>query len=241
MTSYIEETTEETVKKIRGFRLKYSSHKEVIEKLYLKAFINSFERIKQIQGINKLSENDIRDKFQYDLEHSNPTITEYISNNTITFNSEAQIIEEKYKFRTDIKLFCAYFMKHFIIECKCLESASQVYIKGNYNKSKDKYEVNGIERFITLTYAKGERYAGMLGFIVKGNPEKIVENLKSKVMAFHPSDNIKELIDKKIADWELSFQSEHIRTDKTEIHLYHLFFDFIQTSVSVNSKKRSKK
>ena len=91
MTSYIEETTEETVKKIRGFRLKYSSHKEVIEKLYLNALINSFERIKCIQGINELSENDIRDKFQYDLEHSNPIITEYISNNTITFNSESQI------------------------------------------------------------------------------------------------------------------------------------------------------
>lgn len=80
---------------IHGFVSKYSSLQEVIETLYLKAFVDAYGRIKQIEGIHTLSENKIRDKFQYDFEHSNPIITEYIANETITFNSEAQIIKER--------------------------------------------------------------------------------------------------------------------------------------------------
>jgi len=214
-------------KEIQGFRSKYSSHKEVIEKLYLKAFINAFERIKHIEGISTFSENTIRDKFQYDFEHSNPLITKYISNQTITFNSESQIIEKQEKYRTDIKLFCAWYREHFVIECKLLRSASQVYIKGRYNKVEEKYEVNGIERFITLTYSKNDDYAGMLGFIIKGNSGRIVNSLKHKVKDFRPSDEIDQFIDQKCVEWELSFQSTHIRINKTKIHLYHLFFDFV--------------
>lgn len=112
------------------------------------------------------------------------------------------------------------------MECKLLRSASQVYIKGRYNKTAGKYEVNGIERFTTLTYAQEDAYAGMMGFVIKGIPEKIVSKLKRKVRNFYPADRIEELLQQKCAGWELSFQSKHIRTDNTEIHLYHLFFDF---------------
>ena len=88
-------------KEINGFTAQYSSHKEVIEKLYLRAFLNSFERMKNINGISQFKENEIRDKFQYDIEHDNPIITQYIDNNTITFNSESQIIKEDGKYRTE--------------------------------------------------------------------------------------------------------------------------------------------
>lgn len=210
----------------KGFRAKYSSHKEVIEQLYLKAFINSFERIKDIENINTLIENQIRDKFQYDFEHNNPLITEYINNQTITFNSESQIITEDDKYRTDIKLFCAWYRKQFIVECKRLKSAHKDYVEGRYNKEKNKYQVNGIERFVTATYAKNDDYAGLIGFIINKNPDKIVKRLKSKIIAFHPATNIEFLLKQKCVDWDLSFQSKHIRTNTTEIHLYHLFFDF---------------
>lgn len=213
-------------KEIHGFTARYSSHKEVIEKLYLKAFINSFERLRSIKGINSFKENDIRDRFQYDFENSNPVIIKYIANRTITFNSESQIIEEHEKYRTDIKLFCAWYREHFVIECKLLRFASQVYIKGRYDKNKCKYEVNGIERFVTLTYSKHDQYAGMLGFIIKGIPERIIENLKTKVSPFYPSHEMQSLLNQKCGGWALSFQSKHLRQDDRPIHLYHLFFDF---------------
>lgn len=174
-------------KEIQGFFSRYSSHREVIEELYLKAFINAFGRIKAIEGVATLSENEIRDRLQYDFEHYNPVITEYIENQTITFDSESQIIEVQEKYRTDIKLFCAWYRKQFVIECKLLRSASQVYIKGRYNKAKEKYEVDGIERYITLTYAKNDAHGGLIGFIVQGNPEKIVKNLSHKVKNFASS------------------------------------------------------
>ncbi len=216
-------------KEIQGFVSKYASHKEVIEALYLIAFINAFDRVKAIEGIATLSENEIRDKFQYDFEHHNSVITEYLENQTITFDSESQIIEEHEKYRTDIKLFCAWYRKQFVIECKLLRFASQVYIQGKYNKSKEKYEVNGIERYITLTYAKDDEYAGMMGFIIQGNPEKIVKKLSHKVKSFHPSNEM-ELLKQECADWKLSFQSKHIRVNDKAIHLYHLFFDFVNHS-----------
>ncbi len=219
--------TPSVYKEIQGFVSKYVSHKEVIEVLYLKAFVNAFDRVKTIEGIATLSENKIRDKFQYDFEHHNPVITEYLENQTITCDSESQIIEEHETYRTDIKLFCAWHREQFVIECKRLRSADQVYIEGRYNKTKEKYEVNGIERYIKLTYAKNDEYAGMVGFIIQGNPEKIVKKLSHKVKSFHPSDEMEQLLKQECADWKLSFQSKHIRVNDKAIHLYHLFFDFI--------------
>ena len=87
--------------------------------------------------------------------------------------------------------------------------------------------MNGIERFITLTYSKNDNYAGMFGFIVGGNPRKIVNTLKQKVRAFHPSETIESLLKQQCADMELSFQSKHLCKNNKEIHLYHLFFDFV--------------
>jgi len=217
-------------KEIQGFVSKYASHKEVIEALYLKAFVSAFDRVKVIEDIATLSENKIRDKFQYDFEHHNPVITEYLENRTITFDSESQIIEEHETYRTDIKLFCACHLKQFVIECKRLDSARQVYIEGGYNKTKEEYEVNGIERYITLTYAKDDEYAGMMGFIIQGNPENIVKKLSHKVKSFHPSDEMEQLLKQECADWKLSFQSKHIRVNDKAIHLYHLFFDFANHS-----------
>jgi len=127
-------------------------------------------------------------------------------------------------------LFCAWYRKQFIIECKRLRSANQVYIKGRYNKTKEKYEVNGIERYIKLTYAKNDEYAGMMGFIIQGNPENIVKKPSHKVKSFHPSDEMEQLLKQECADWKLSFQSKHIRVNGKAIHLYHLFFDFVNYS-----------
>ena len=63
----------------------------------------------------------------------------------------------------------------------------------------------------------------------EGNPEKIVKKLSHKVKSFHPSNEM-ELLKQECADWKLSFQSKHIRVNDKAIHLYHLFFDFVNHS-----------
>ena len=66
----------------------------------------------------------------------------------------------------------------------------------------------------------------MLGFIIKGNPKIIVDNLKKKIQDFHPGKEIDNLVKQKVLGQELSFQSSHQRLNQKDIHLYHLFFDF---------------
>lgn len=217
---------------MRTFRTKYSTFKSVIENLYLIALTDSYERLIRIQEINLLSENKIRNKIQYDFEHNNKKITKYINDGTITFNSESQIVTEENVYRTDIKLYCCYHKLHlFIIECKKFNPYNNDYIHGHFNKEKSKYEYNGIERFTERIYAENEEFAGMIGFICSGDIDKIIKNLKLKVRNYKLVDNSEQLLDQKYVNWEYSFQSKHIRSNDTEILLYHLFFNFVEKNV----------
>ena len=212
---------------MRTFMTKYSTFKSVIENLYLIALTDSYERLICIQEINLLSENKIRNKIQYDFEHYNKKITEYINEGTITFNSESQIVLKNDVYRTDIKLYCCNYKRDlFIIECKKFNPKNYDYIQGSFNKKNNKYEYNGIERFTELIYARNDKYAGMIGFICSGDIITTIENLKRKVKEFRLVNDSDNLLNKKCADWEFSFQSKHIRIDYSTILLYHLFFDF---------------
>jgi hypothetical protein len=206
----------EFFEKIFSFYAKYGSKKELIEELYLKAIIDSYQRIKQISGIGKMSENEIRNKFIEDFKFYNEKLVQYISNKTVTKN-------EIYK--SDMEFITAIPENKFVVECKILNAAQQRYLQGKNDKN-GVYHPDGIERYVELVYAKDDDFAGMMSFIVKGNPEKIVERLKSRVKKFYPSENAENLINEKCVGWELSFQSKHLRKDETVIHLYHLFFDF---------------
>ncbi|NJO02153.1 MAG: hypothetical protein HC880_11110 [Bacteroidia bacterium] len=101
-----------------------------------------------------------------------------------------------------------------ILECKKLEFTDKKYLE------------QGIKRFVELKYAEKDYFAGMLGFIIRGNAETIVRNLKKKVSEFHPAPGMAERIELRVLDHPLSFQSQHLRINEKPIHLYHLFFDF---------------
>lgn len=216
------------VSEMISFRTKYRTFKIVIEELYLIALTDSYERLIHIPEINLLSENKIRNIIQYDFEHKSEIIMEYINNETITFNSESQIITEENTFRTDIKLYCRWYGKSFVFECKKFNPYNNDYIKGHYDKKKEKDVYNGIERFTERIYAEKDKFSGMIGFICSGEITQTIENLKTKVRTFcFVSESESEyLLNSKCVDWEFSFQSKHIRIDDSIIHLYHLFFDF---------------
>lgn len=101
-----------------------------------------------------------------------------------------------------------------MIECKRLTYADNRYLDG------------GVKRYVELKYAQDNNHAGMFGFIIRGEIKPIMEALKSKVKAFHFSPGFESLLKKSCSGWEYSFQSRHARNNKTDIHLYHLFFDF---------------
>jgi hypothetical protein len=192
-------------------KLGFKSKEDLYEKLYLKAFIDSYHRI----GKDSILEEKIRDRFVSDLELKNSWTKDWIGQGILFLNWERWInVSEEERSRADIS-FSISGCGEFIIECKRLKYADTRYLDG------------GIKRFVELKYAKYDSHAGMVGFIIGGEIKPIAEVLKAKVKDFHYSPGFENLLKKRCSDWEYSFQSRHDRSNNTHIHLYHLFFDFI--------------
>jgi len=187
---------------------KQKNKKDIFEKVYLQSLIDAFSRIpKELR-----KEEKIRDALTRDLENENPLTKDLIARKYLFVSIEQlKQLSETEKSRADI-VFSTMGLE-FVIECKRLQSAETVYLE------------EGIKRFIDLKYAEKDDFAGMLGFIIGGNPEKIVANLKEKVKTYHPSKDMEKWLAKTCAEHDLSFQSKHLRSNNTEIHIFHLFFD----------------
>ena len=199
--------------------LKYSTQKDIIEKLYLNGIIKSYNNIYQTEGNCELKENEIKNKFIYDFKYHNTDFEKLINNKILYFTSENQTIKEDGSiYSTDIEFIISSFGL-FTIECKKLKSAESRYIN------------DGISRFTDLKYSKKENYAGMIGFVCAGDIKKIINNLKPKIQNFNFVATSYQLLNTRCVDCEFSFQSKHIRNDHSEIHLYHLFFDFTEKNV----------
>ena len=191
--------------------LGFENEEEIIDQLYFKALLDTYERIKR--GELPELEGKITDSFIRDLENNNIITKDLIQDQILILTWERWFnVGQAEKSRADICFSVSGF--EFVLECKKLEFADKKYLE------------EGIKRFIELKYAEKDHFAGMLGFIVQGNPKRIVENLKQKVKGFHPDPNIETLLAKKVLDHELSFQSRHLRVNEKPIHLYHVFFDF---------------
>jgi hypothetical protein len=183
----------------------------LFENLFLAAFIDSYQRI----GKSSTLEGKIRDMFIADFEQLNPMTRDLIKDKILILNWERWMnAPGDAKTRADISFAISGF--EFIIECKRLKSADSKYID------------EGIKRFVQLKYAESDSYAGMMGFVIGGDIGRIVETLKAKIKDFHYTAGFESLLGKNCLNWKHSFQSRHNRDNDVPIHLYHLFFDFIQ-------------
>ncbi|MBW3020487.1 hypothetical protein KY334_04265 [Candidatus Woesearchaeota archaeon] len=200
--------------KLESFASKYPTIESLVETLYLQAILEAYRHINDNEKVDGLLENDIRNKFTHHFKHHSSFLKKYINNRTIFLTKENEVYTRDETQRTDIEFFSSGHGNIFVVECKRLKSAETRY-------------VNGMEKFIELSYSEKDNYAGMLGFIIKGKPKKIVETLRSKVKNFHPSNGMEEIIKQKCVNWELSFKSKHVRKNEINVQFYHLFFDFI--------------
>lgn len=191
--------------------LEFQSKEDLFENLFLAAFIDSYRRI----GKPSTLEEKIRDMFIADFEQANPMTGDLIKDKILILNWERWIIAPgDEKTRADISFAISGF--EFIIECKRLKFADSKYLD------------EGIRRFVQLKYAESETSAGMVGFVIGGDIDKIVKNLKPKIKEFHYTTGFEFLLEKNCVNWKHSFQSRHNRDNDVPIHLYHMFFDFIQ-------------
>lgn len=215
--------------KLESFISKYPTVIALIENIYLMAIIEAYHWINTHDSVKGLHENEIRNKFTHHFKRRNSLLKGYINNYTIVLTKENEVYTKDETQRTDIELFSTGHENKFVVECKRLKSAETRYVHGSPDKNGD-YEIDGMEKFIELIYSEGDEYAGMIGFIIQGNPINIVNKLKLKIKDFYPSSDIASLLEQKCADWELSFQSKHIRNNNKAIHFYHIFFDFVSVS-----------
>lgn len=133
-------------------------------------------------------------------------------------------------------------LKFFAVENKILKDNETSYKNYIYypNKPKGKKENRtyfndgGMYRFISGKYAQDQNYGGMIAFIKKGNVSEIKTNLTNKIKDlkiaknnnFYGNLTDEKLLDLKIQNFDNSFQSKHLRSNGTEIHLIHLLFKF---------------
>lgn len=190
-------------------KLGYKSKEDLIENLFLGAFVDSYRRI----GRTSVLEEKIRDQFVYDFEWENPLTKDLIQQQILILTWERWMtVSEEEKRRADISFSISGL--EFIIECKRLKSGDSGYLNG------------GVKRFVELKYAKNDTHAGMVGFVIGGETDKIVDRLRKKVEGFYFSPGYEYLLNEPCSAWRESFQSRHDRLDDTSIHLYHLFFEF---------------
>lgn len=170
---------------------------------------------------------------------------------TFSVNFEPRSQETDQEGYDDVKFQSQFWgngQKFFVIECKNLNQKQQSineYIFLTKTKREGintiKYHDGGLYRFVTNKYAAGQDYGGMIGFVQEGNIQLIKEKLKSKIRTFqlttHSGKKYGQLINssllkKAITDNANTFQSDHVRWDKTTdtikpaIHMFHILFDF---------------
>ena len=203
---------------------RFPKPQDLIEDLFLRATVEAYHRIKLKLSVKNMIENDIRNLFIKDFKIDNSPLNEYIQNKTITITSENQANTKSLIQRTDIEFHSNIHQIQFVIECKRLSSAETRYVQGTIKNGQ--YEIDGLEKFLHLNYAENDSIAAMVGFVINGNIAHITNGLKEKIMIFKPASKMNIHIDLKCIDWDNSFQSVHLKTDDTDLLLYHLFFDF---------------
>ncbi|WP_113663498.1 hypothetical protein [Pedobacter nanyangensis] len=189
--------------------LGFTSKRDLVENLFLKSLIESYQRIAHTIS----TENEIRDRFMQDLYNTESQLKKWLQASIIYLDWE------NWKFTPENKLARADISFkltgcEFIVECKRLKSADKLYFD------------EGLLRFLTLHYSKGHEYAGMIGFVINDKDGDILSGLKSKVVNYDYLST--DFVNSSFPLLPASFLSSHKRTDSSTINIFHLLFSFAQ-------------
>lgn len=199
----------------------FKDQEEVYETIYLQAIIDSYQYIDKFIPIRENRkkqdwENDIRDRFYWDLTNRNPLTKNLVDADILKIDFESwKMISESEKRRVDLSFFISSFGS-FEIECK------RLFQLPSNNKP---YLDDGLIRFIELKYAQNNEYAAMIGFVVSGDIDKIQNEITEKIKNFHPT-NAKQ--QESQLNWKNSFISNHRKINESDIQIYHLLFVFTE-------------
>lgn len=107
--------------------------------------------------------------------------------------------------------------EYYGVECKNLYESDQSHIK--------RYLETGVGNYISGRYGSRSSVSSIAGYILSGNPARIISDLKTEMSSLSPHMNLtKELLIK-----DEQYKSMHIRKiDGICITIHHLFFDFVK-------------
>ena len=107
--------------------------------------------------------------------------------------------------------------EYYGVECKNLYESDQSHIK--------RYVETGVGNYISGRYGSRSSVSSIAGYILSGNPARIISDLKTEMSSLSPHMNLtKELLIK-----DEQYKSMHVRKiDGICITIHHLFFDFVK-------------
>jgi|GEM_PF-4002288 len=152
-------------------------------------------------------------------------------------NAESSNLSKKLKGFYDIIIeHSDWSNNYFVFENKIIdegETSMKEYIYRHPTKTRK--EDGGLFRFLIGKYSFDMPFAGMLGFIKKGDRNKISENLKQKLESVEfEYENKKyqfEISETKTLNrtdllFPDSFSTEYVRTNSQKIEIFHFLLDF---------------
>lgn len=193
---------------------RYRNKKFLIYNLILKPIYEAYEKlIEDDDSVSENNENTISQKIVWYINNKT-SISNLINRGTITLILRQKIpvtVDELYEPDIEFKLATRLFME---IEAK------RIYEKNKWS-IREYLDENGLDRFLEEKYSVNRDYAGMLGYVQKGNIEKVYEDCKTKIVG-------KSFIElSEIQTIRSCFFSRHNKVSGQEIQIYHLFLHFL--------------
>lgn len=106
---------------------------------------------------------------------------------------------------------------YFTFECKRLDLSS----------NDEHYIKTGIYEFINGKYSRNMDYAGMIGFIEKGDPNTIVNKINQSLKKYTNIVTTQKMSKYDVNGFKHGYFSKHERDGSlSDISLYHLMFDY---------------
>ncbi|MFK7947474.1 MAG: hypothetical protein AB8G11_07790 [Saprospiraceae bacterium] len=119
-------------------------------------------------------------------------------------------------------------LNYYVLECKNLENSASLVAKYVFYKRTPKENDGGVYRYFNGKYAQSQNFGGMIGFVLKGDIQKIKTKICKKLETefdTSPNGDLIKINHSSIESNDFTFDSIHSRKDGN-FTIHHLLFDF---------------
>jgi hypothetical protein len=192
---------------------KFTRNEQAIFDLVLKPLVESYDIVNEDCNAANYEENVITEKLVWYLKNRTSISSLYQKRTIDVLIRPKEQVATDEKYEPDIKFVLGSIL-WMEIETK------RIYEKERWSTSEYLSNEDGVGRFLSGRYSRNEKYAGMIGYIQKGDFQGIIQTIKRGILKI----SCKESQD--IANIDNCVLSIHSRVGNNDILIYHLFFYF---------------